>query len=106
MSCKFFSISTYDYIRNTCLHYIDELELVLCPLCYDCYMMNRIRHNSPSPIQCLRAFHILFFAYLLFRATVTITTKPKNITLLPLPLFPYYFATKYFAADTKLSRCG
>src|SRR4051812_20751623 len=30
-------------------------------------MMNRIRHNSPSPIQCLRAFHILFFAYLLFR---------------------------------------
>ena len=30
MSCKFFSISTYDYIRNTCLHYIDELELVLC----------------------------------------------------------------------------
>ena len=29
--------------------------------------MNYIRHNSPSPIQCLRAFHILFFAYLLFR---------------------------------------
>ena len=29
--------------------------------------MNRIRHNSPSPIQCLRAFHILFSAYLLFR---------------------------------------
>ena len=24
------SISTYDYLRNTCLHYIDELELVLC----------------------------------------------------------------------------
>ena len=30
MSCKFFSISTYDYIWNICLHYIDELELVLC----------------------------------------------------------------------------
>ena len=30
-------------------------------------MMNRIRHNSPSLIQCLRAFHILFFVYLLFR---------------------------------------
>ena len=30
MACKFFSISTYDYLRNTCLHYIDELELVLC----------------------------------------------------------------------------
>ncbi|KAI5017737.1 hypothetical protein ZWY2020_042625, partial [Hordeum vulgare] len=29
MSCKFFPISTYDYIWNTCLHYIDELELHL-----------------------------------------------------------------------------
>ena len=30
-------------------------------------MRNRIRHNYPSLIQCLRAFHILCFAYLLFR---------------------------------------
>ena len=29
-------------------------------------MTNRIRHNYPSLIQCLRAFHILCFAYLLF----------------------------------------
>ena len=29
-------------------------------------MRNRIRHNYPSLIQCLRAFHILIFAYLLF----------------------------------------
>ena len=29
-------------------------------------MKNRIRHNSPSPIQCLRDFYILSFAYLLF----------------------------------------
>ena len=50
-------------------------------------MRNRIRHNYPSLIQCLRAFHILCFSYLLFRcycynyyktsmftfATVTIT---------------------------------
>ena len=36
-------------------------------LCYDCYMMNNIRHNYPSLIHCLRAFHILFLAYLLFR---------------------------------------
>ena len=28
MSCKFFSLSTYDYIRNTCLHQIDERKLV------------------------------------------------------------------------------
>ena len=30
-------------------------------------MRNHIRHNYPSLIHCLRAFHILFFAYLLFR---------------------------------------
>ena len=30
-------------------------------------MMNRIRHNYPSLIQCLRAFHILVYAYLLSR---------------------------------------
>ena len=29
-------------------------------------MRNRIQHNYPSLIQCLRAFHILCFAYLLF----------------------------------------
>ena len=58
MSCKFFSISTYDYLRNTCLHYIYELELVLCRprlwLLYDEY------HPTSSPIQCLRVFHLLF----------------------------------------------
>ena len=99
MSCKFFSISTYDYIRNTCLYCIDELELVLG---YDCYMINRIRHNSPSPIHCLRAFHILFFAYLLFRCYCYHHYKiPKTLLLLPLPLLSYYFATKHFAADIK-----
>ena len=36
----------------------------------------------------------------------------KNITFafitlfLPLPLLSYYFATKYFAVDIELSRCG
>ena len=30
-------------------------------------MRNHIRHNYPSLIQCLRAFHILRFAYLLSR---------------------------------------
>ena len=35
-------------------------------LCYNYCMRNRIRHNYPSLIHCLRAFHILFFAYLLF----------------------------------------
>ena len=30
-------------------------------------MIDRIWHNSLSPIHCLRAFNILFYAYLLFR---------------------------------------
>ena len=60
MSYKLFSISTYDYIRNTCLHYIDELELLCIALGCDCYMMNVIQHNYPSLIQCLRFSHIGF----------------------------------------------
>ena len=39
-------------------------------------------------------------------ATVTITTKLLSLLLSLLPLLSYYFATKYFAADTKLSMCG
>ena len=71
-------------------------------------MMNCIWHNSLSPIHCLRAFHILFFAYLLFRCYCYNHYKIPKILLflllllLPLPLLSYYFATKYFAADIKL----
>ena len=43
MACKFFSIRTYDYIRNTCLHYIDELELVLC------HPRLWLLHDEPHP---------------------------------------------------------
>ena len=39
-------------------------------------------------------------------ATVQSLQNPKTLLLLPLPLLSYYFATKYLAADTKLSRCG
>ena len=42
-------------------------------------------------------------------ATITTATKTQkhlSLFLLLLPLLSYYFATKYFAADTKLSRCG
>ena len=96
MSCTFFSINTYDYLQNTCLHYIDELELVLCTLWYIYYMRNRIRHNYPSLIHCLRAFYILFFAYLLFRCyyynyyknpkTFTFSVATVTITIIPLLL--------------------
>ena len=65
-------------------------------------MMNHIRHNSPSPIHCLRAFHILFFAFLLFHCSCYNYHKiPKILLLLPLPLLSYYFATKHIAADIK-----
>ena len=44
-------------------------------------MRNHIRHNYPSLIHCLRAFHILCFAYLLFRCYCYNHYKnPKNIT--------------------------
>ena len=49
-------------------------------------MMNHIRHNSPSPIHCLRAFHILFFAYLLFRCYCYNHYKTQK----------YYFCYRYF----------
>ena len=39
-------------------------------------------------------------------STVTSTTKPLSLLLPLLPLLSYYFAAKYLAADTKLSRCG
>ena len=113
MACKFFSISMYDYLRNTCLHYIDELELVLC------HPMLWLLHDEPhlaylsiiDPVPM--SFSIYWFSLIYFSVvTTTITTKiPKTLFLLPLLLLPlpplsYYFATKYFAADIKLSKCG
>ena len=70
-------------------------------------MMNRIRHNYPSLIRCLRAFHILVYTYLLSRCYCYNHYKiPKTLLLLSLLLLPlqplsYYCATKHFAADTK-----
>jgi len=70
-------------------------------------MMNHIRHNSLSPIHCLRVSiycsSLIYFSV----AIVTITTKHQkyyfcyHYLLLPLPLLSYYFATKYLAADIK-----
>ena len=56
--------------------------------------MYRIPHNSPSPIQCLRAFHILFSAYLLFRCYCynyyknpkTFTFSVATVTIIIIPL--------------------
>ena len=69
--------------------------------------MNRIRHNYPSLIQCLRVFHIRVLAYLLFRCycynhyKIPKTLLLMSLLLLQLPPLSYYCATKHFAADTK-----
>ena len=76
-------------------------------LCYNYCMRNRIRHNHPSLIHCLRAFHILFFAYLLFCCYCYNHYKTQKYyfcyryLLPPLPLLSYYFSTKYLAANIK-----
>ena len=46
--------------------------------------------------------HLFTFPLLLLQ----LLQNPKILLLPLLPLLSYYFATKYFAADTKLSRCG
>ena len=54
-------------------------------------MRNRIRHNYPSLIHCRRAFHILFFAYLLFCCyCYNYYKKPKNIYLCCCYRYLYY----------------
>ena len=69
-------------------------------------MRNRIQHNYPSLIHAYELFtscaSLIYFSV----ATVTITTKPKNITFATVTVTSILLATKYFAADIKLSRCG
>ena len=55
MSRKFFSLSTYDYIRNTCLHQIDERELVTYLSVLQ--LLHDESHLSHSSIHCLRVFY-------------------------------------------------
>ena len=55
-------------------------------------MMNIIRHNYPSPIQCLRVFY--YWSLLRYFAATAVTAA--TVTLLLLLLSPY------FATDTLL----
>ena len=55
-------------------------------------MRNRVRHNYPSLIHCLQAFHILCFAYLLFRCYSYNYYKTQN----------YYFCHSYLYYHTTL----
>ena len=57
-------------------------------------MRNRIRHNYPSLIHCVRAFHILFFAYLLFCCyCYNYYKKPKKYYLYFCHRYLYYHTT-------------
>ena len=105
MSCKFFSISTYDYIRNTCLHWIDELELLCITLGSDCCMMNVIHTNIhrwsnayASLTLSLLSYYCWCYCYSHYKtAIVTIATVIATIKL------SYYCATKYFVAEIYFS---
>ena len=111
MSCKFFSISTYDYIYS---EYMPTLHWWIGASSVSPYVITItwgitsgiiIHHWSIAYELFIYCSSLIYFSV----ATVTITIKPKLLPLLlpPLPLLlPYYFATKYFAVDTKLSRCG
>ena len=44
------SISTYDYLRNTCLHYIENSSQCCIALGYNCHTMNIIQQvTDPMP---------------------------------------------------------
>ena len=63
-------------------------------------MIDRIWHNSPSPIQCLQAFPYIVLRLFTFPLLLLQSLQnPKILLLLPLSTLSYYFATKYLAAD-------
>ena len=70
-------------------------------------MMNHIQHNYPSLIRCLRAFHILVYAYLLSRCYCYNHYKiPKTLlcfrySFVTVTITIILLATKHFAAYTK-----
>ena len=67
---------------------------------YTCGLSNRIRQNYPSLIQCLRAFHILLVAYLLFRCYCYNHYK-TTIATFAYRYFHITFLLNYLAVDTK-----
>ena len=77
MSCKFFSLSTYDDTRNACLHHIDERELAtyLSVL----YLLHDEYHPNESPTHCLRV-----------RPTSAVTTVDAVVTTVATCYCCYY----------------
>jgi hypothetical protein len=94
MLCKFLLMSTYDYIRNTCLWlFVLGCFIVIylhCPCLID--FMNYLIHVTPvHPSLCLQYLFLLF----------TIATITAAILLLLL-LFHYYHYYKTVATDKPL----
>ena len=96
------SISTHDYLRSTCLHYIYELELV--PYRPWLWWLYDEYHPMNSPIKCLRVSPILFLlsyyccccCYNHYKtATITVTT----VTVTTAIKLSYWCATDHLAAD-------
>jgi hypothetical protein len=94
MSCKFLLVSTYDYIRNTCLWLLVLGFFIIiylqCPCLID--FMNYLIHATPvHPSLCLQYLFLL----------LTIATITAIIFLLLL-LFHYYHHFKTIATDKLL----
>jgi hypothetical protein len=94
MSCKFLLVSTYDYLRNTCLWlFVLGCFIIIylqCPCLID--FMNYLIHATPvHPSLGLQYLFLLF----------TIATITAAI-LLPLLLFHYYHHYKTVATDKPL----
>jgi hypothetical protein len=94
MSCKFLLVSTYDYIRNTCLWLLVLGCFIIIYLQYPCLIdfMKYFIHATPiHPSLCLQYLFLLF-------TIATITT----VILLLLLLFHYYHHYKTVATDKPL----
>ena len=107
MSCKFFSISMYDYSE-----YMPTLHWWIGASSVSPYVITVpwwiasniiIHHWSIAYELFIYCASLIYFSV----SIVTITTKYHkhyfcyHYLLLPLPLLSYYFSTKYIAADIK-----
>ena len=68
-----------EYWHGTIKNYIYDRDISVT-LGNNCCVMNAIQHNYPSLIHCVRAFHILIFAQLLFRCHCYDCYKTNTIT--------------------------
>ena len=118
MSCKFFSLSTYDYIRNTCLHQNDERELVtylsVLQLLHDESHPSHSSITDPLPTSllllvlatllrcyyCCYCCYLLLLSLLLFLATVVTTVVTCYFVVTCCKTFPAPLSGKNSSPST------